>query len=94
MRWLAELGVEHTPGEEETSPGSLYASGLIAAGGIVGLLAIAVKYMETEGWIPPNTLHVGGPLADSSLAGVLAFVVLGYSLFHFARKPLGDGKPK
>ena len=94
VRWLAELGVEHKPGEEETSPGSLYASGLIAAGGIVGLLAIAVKYMETEGWIPPNTLHVGGPLADSSLAGVLAFALLGYSLFHFARKPLGDGKAK
>jgi putative OPT family oligopeptide transporter len=88
VRWLAEYGVEHKAGEEETSPGSLYASGLIAAGGIVGLMAIAVKYMETKGWIPPNSLHVGGPLADSSVAGLLAFIVLGYSLYYFARKPL------
>jgi len=88
VRWLAESGVEHKEGEEETSPGSLYASGLIAAGGIVGLMAIAVKYMETEGWIPANTLHVGGPLADSSLGGLLAFMALGYSLYYFARKPL------
>ena len=88
VRWLAEYGVKHKAGEEETSPGSLYASGLIAAGGIVGLMAIAVKYMETEGWIPPNTLHVGGPLADSSIAGLLAFMGLGYSLYHFAKKPL------
>ena len=88
VRWLAESGVEHKEGEEETSPGSLYASGLIAAGGIVGLMAIAVKYMETEGWIPANTLHVGGPLADSSIGGLLAFMLLGYSLYYFARKPL------
>ena len=35
VRWLAERGVEKTSdSESEVSPGSLYASGLIAAGGI------------------------------------------------------------
>src|SRR5208282_6447022 len=39
VRWLAELGTktgEHA--ESEVSPGSLYATGLIAAGGVFGLL--------------------------------------------------------
>jgi putative OPT family oligopeptide transporter len=93
VRWLAERGEEKS-GEEETSPGSLYASGLIAAGGIVGLFAIAVKYMETEKWLPANTLHVGGPFADSSIAGLIAFLLLGYSLYYFAKKPLEGGAPK
>ena len=32
--------------ESEISPGSLYASGLIAAGGIVGLIGVLVKLYE------------------------------------------------
>ena len=43
VRWLAERGTESGGGEDETSPGALYASGLIAAGGIVGLLGIAIE---------------------------------------------------
>jgi putative OPT family oligopeptide transporter len=40
--------------ESEISPGSLYASGLIAAGGIVGLLGVCVKLYEaaTEPYLP------------------------------------------
>ena len=40
--------------ESEISPGSLYASGLIAAGGIVGLLGVAIKLYEaaTDRTIP------------------------------------------
>ena len=41
VRWLAERGTRRPKAEDEASPGALYASGLIAAGGIVGLLAIA-----------------------------------------------------
>ena len=74
--------------EEETSPGSLYASGLIAAGGIVGLFAVAVKALETTGRVPANLLHVGGPLEANQVAGVIAFVLLAYSLYYFAKKPL------
>ena len=51
MRWLVESsarrsGEKHK--ESDVSPGSLYASGLIAAGGIVGLLGIAFNYIETQ----------------------------------------------
>jgi putative OPT family oligopeptide transporter len=50
VRWLVErsaarAGEKHE--ESDVSPGSLYASGLIAAGGIVGLLGIAFNLIET-----------------------------------------------
>jgi putative OPT family oligopeptide transporter len=96
VRWLAERGMEKKEGEEETSPGALYASGLIAAGGIVGLLAIAVKLVESVGALPEHFLQFGSKLGldQSSLVGMLAFAVLGYSLYHFARKPLEETPKK
>jgi len=87
VKWLAERGAEKA-NEEETSPGSLYASGLIAAGGIIGLLAVGVKALESTGSVPANVLHVGGPFETSNLVGVAAFILLAYSLYYFARKPL------
>lgn len=89
VKSLAERGMMQTE-EGEASPGALYASGLIAAGGIVGLLAIGVKLLETQGVLPKAAIQFGPALglASSDLAGILAFAVLGYSLYHFARKPL------
>jgi len=85
--------------ESDVSPGSLYASGLIAAGGIVGLLGIAVKVMESWHWLPPNFLSWGTKLTfitDNPVVGniiaIATFALLGFSLFHFARKPLDSGK--
>jgi putative OPT family oligopeptide transporter len=81
-----------TPGldtESEISPGSLYASGLIAAGGIVGLLGVVVKLYEaaTDRSIPrfseQNPLH-------HDWVSVAMFALLAFSLYYFARKPL-DG---
>jgi len=47
VRWAAELGQEKTEGaESEVSPGSLYSSGLIAAGGVFGLLAIVLNLLQ------------------------------------------------
>ncbi|HXW62653.1 MAG TPA: oligopeptide transporter, OPT family [Candidatus Acidoferrales bacterium] len=47
VRWLAEQGMEKTSGaESEVSPGSLYSSGLIAAGGVFGLLAIVLNLLQ------------------------------------------------
>ena len=47
VRWLAEQGMEKPSGaESEVSPGSLYASGLIAAGGVFGLLAIVINLLQ------------------------------------------------
>ena len=47
VRWLAEQGLEKkSDAESEVSPGSLYASGLIAAGGVFGLLAIIINLLQ------------------------------------------------
>jgi len=73
--------------ESEISPGSLYASGLIAAGGIVGLLGVCVRLYEaaTERKIPRfsehNFLHHDG-------VSIVMFGLLAFSLYFFARKPL------
>ncbi len=47
VRWLAERGLEKkSDAESEVTPGSLYASGLIAAGGVFGLLAIIINLLQ------------------------------------------------
>jgi uncharacterized oligopeptide transporter (OPT) family protein len=102
VRWLVERAAERAgekADESEVSPGSLYASGLIAAGGIVGLLGIAIKLVETQGWLPENSIAWGTKLtfmADhpifANLWGVAMFGLLMYSLFYFARKPLEEAK--
>ena len=75
--------------ESEISPGSLYASGLIAAGGIVGLLGVCVKLYEaaTERSIP--RFSDGNPLHHDWVS-VAMFGMLAGSLYHFARKPLSS----
>jgi hypothetical protein len=99
VRWLAERGQKSAGGhaESEVSPGSLYASGLIAAGGVIGLLAIVLnvladpELMKTP-LLDPDTLAFGpkilGGLADNHIFAVVMFLVLAGSLFHFARKKL------
>jgi putative OPT family oligopeptide transporter len=73
--------------ESEVSPGSLYASGLIAAGGIVGLLGVCVKLYEaaTDRSIPRFSDH--NPL-HNNLVSIVMFALLAFSLYYFARKPL------
>ncbi len=73
--------------ESEISPGSLYASGLIAAGGIVGLLGVCVKLYEaaTDRSIPRFSEH--NPLHQDWVS-VVMFALLAFSLYYFARKPL------
>jgi putative OPT family oligopeptide transporter len=93
VRWLVERNKPKTAeGESEVSPGSLYSSGLIAAGGVVGLLAIIIKLMEIRGWITPDKFNVGtqwiGSLATNGWLGVVMFLLLASSLFVFARKKL------
>jgi hypothetical protein len=94
VRWLVERGstASASDHDSEVSPGSLYASGLIAAGGIVGLIGIALKIAEDRHWIAEGALKFkqAGFLGflQHDWVSVLMFIVLGYSLFHFARKPL------
>ncbi len=93
VRWLVERGRRAGPqAESEISPGSLYASGLIAAGGVVGLIAIVIKVLEDAGWMKAERLNVGarwiGSLATNNWLGVTMFLLLATSLFIFARKKM------
>src|SRR5205807_1691667 len=98
IRWLVERSSRkagQAVEESEVSPGSLYASGLIAAGGIVGLLGIAVKLAETWHWIPEGALAWGNKLpwmASGSATGhwisVVMFLLLALSAYYFAKNPL------
>lgn len=94
VRWLAERG-QAEKSDDETGPGALYASGLIAAGGIIGLLGIAVKLLEQQGLVSEGAIDMGKhvPAIHASAGlGVVAFALLAYSLYHFARKPLDGAK--
>jgi len=94
VRWMVESSAKRageTPTESEVSPGSLFASGLIAAGGIMGLIGIAVKLIESTGKLPENWLAWGAKIpltANSNILAVITFALLAASLYHFARKPL------
>jgi len=107
MRWMVDRAVEKhrlaNPiandelASEEISPGSLYASGLIAAGGIVGLLGVCARLAEgvseSRGghwklfsFSPENPLH-------HDWISVLMYALLAFSLYYFARKPLAQKEP-
>jgi putative OPT family oligopeptide transporter len=100
VRWAAERGQKPAGGhaESEVSPGSLYASGLIAAGGVMGLIAIVINVLGDPELgirlIPPGVLAFGPKiapgLAQSNLLAVVMFALLAYSLYYFARKKLMD----
>jgi len=98
VRWLVEYQGKRageTVEESEVSPGSLYSSGLIAAGGIVGLAGMVIKVAEAKHWLPENSIAWGQKipaLANNNILAVIMFGLLAYSLFHFARKPLASEK--
>jgi len=99
VRWLVDRAAQKAGQKAEdsdVSPGSLYASGLIAAGGVVGLLGIAVKYLAIKHWIPDGVLNFTRfmpALGDAQWLAALMFGVLAFSLYYYARKPLeGEGK--
>ncbi len=77
---------------DEISPGSLFASGLIAAGGIMGLMGVIVRLIEgvSEGrgghWMLPR-FGEHNPLHHDPVA-ILMFAILSFALYYFARKPL------
>jgi len=97
MRWMVDRAMakgrspELVTLESEISPGSLYASGLIAAGGIVGLIGVCIKLYEaaTEKTMPRFSEH--NPLHHDWVS-VLMFALLAFSLYYFARKPLQNGE--
>ena len=98
VRWLAERGrpAASAHAESEVSPGSLYASGLIAAGGVLGLLAIVINVLGDPELgirlLPEGVLRFGPgllpSLSQNGVLGVVMYAALGFSLYHFARKKL------
>lgn len=92
VRWFVDQAVKRAGGdtestESEISPGSLYASGLIAAGGVMGLIGVALKAYENltdKG----DILNFPSTFLNHMWVSVLAFAALAYSLYYFARKPL------
>jgi hypothetical protein len=104
VRWLVERSAASAgeqKQESDVSPGSLYASGLIAAGGIVGLLGIAVKLMEAQGWLRENSVAWGTRLSFmgshpmfAQWFGVIMFALLAWSAYYFARKPLRNDQKR
>jgi uncharacterized oligopeptide transporter (OPT) family protein len=93
VRWLVDQAVARAGGgakseaEKEVSSGSLLASGLIAAGGLVGLAGVGLKLLEsvtsftTPHFSPTNPLY-------KDWVSVLAFAALAFSLYYFAKKPM------
>jgi uncharacterized oligopeptide transporter (OPT) family protein len=93
VRWLVDQAVKKAGGdtaeaESEISPGSLFASGLIAAGGIVGLLGVALKAVEATYFDNRDLLNLPHTFLNNNYVSVLAFGLLAFSLYYFARKPL------
>lgn len=102
VRWLAE-GKREAHGEGDVSSGSLYASGLIAGGGIFGLAAIGIALMEQTGvfGLKPGDFTVGpsvlnsiglGFLADAHWFSVIMFLLLSGSLYYYAKKAIKTKK--
>jgi uncharacterized oligopeptide transporter (OPT) family protein len=90
VRWFVDAAVLKAGGEStdsDISPGSLFASGLIAAGGIVGLCVVALKGYETT-FDKGDILNFPHTFLDNNYVSVLAFAALAFSLYYFARRPL------
>ena len=93
VRWMidsaaAKVRADASEADSEISPGSLYASGLIAAGGIVGLMGVALKLYETATGRDDVLLFPATNFLHHDWVSVLMFVLLAGALYYFARKPL------
>jgi uncharacterized oligopeptide transporter (OPT) family protein len=91
VRWFVDAAAKRA-GEkgdnEDISSGSLFASGLIAAGGIAGLIGVGLKAVEATYYGNRDLLNLPHTFLDSNYVAVLGFAALAYSLYYFARKPL------
>jgi uncharacterized oligopeptide transporter (OPT) family protein len=105
MRWMVDRAVAKHAGENaldtesEISPGSLYASGLIAAGGIVGLLGVCARLAEGVSEARGGNWKLFSFSNDPAKnpmyhdwISVVMFALLAFSLYYFARKPLNQPK--
>jgi OPT oligopeptide transporter protein len=100
VRWLVDRAAAKAgekKDESDVSPGSLYASGLIAAGGVMGLIGIIIKVLENvpeSKWyhLKENLFLLTDrvpALGHSNLLSIIMFLLLAASAYYFARKPIG-----
>ena len=91
IRWLVDRAAQRAGAEDadsEISPGSLFASGLIAAGGIAGLIGVVLKAVEATYFENRDLINLPHTFLDNNYVAVAGFAALAYALYHFARKPL------
>ncbi len=96
VRWLVEKRRAGSGQEGETGPGPLFASGLIAGGGIFGLLGIVVALLEDPEFpyhiFRPGLFQIGpkifGFLSAGNAFAIVMFLLLMASQFYFATKRL------
>jgi putative OPT family oligopeptide transporter len=93
MRWMVDRTLASrgdgpkTEVESEISSGSLFASGLIAAGGLMGLVGVCVNlYEQATDKVVPRFSSTNPFYKDWISA--LMFAALAYSLYYFASKPM------
>ena len=102
VRWMVDRAMakgrspELVQLESEISPGSLYASGLIAAGGIVGLIGVCIRLAEglseqRGGHWQLARFSDRNPLHHDWIS-VLMFALLAFSLSYFAKRPLKNSE--
>lgn len=89
VRWMVDRAAQKDgeSTDSEISPGSLYASGLIAAGGIMGLVGVVLKLYESFAH-KENVITLPHTFLYHDWVSVLMFALLAFSLYYFARKPL------
>jgi len=89
VRFLVDSAAKKAGASDEgdTSSGSLFASGLIAAGGIVGLLGVINAFLQVKFEIP-NYIGLHPAFLQHDWISVIAFALLAYALYYFARKPV------
>jgi len=89
VRWMVDSAVKKAGGTDEgdVSSGSLFASGLIAAGGIVGLLGVINAYLQMQ-FNLKNYVGLPHTFLSHDIVSVIAFLLLAYALYYFARKPM------
>ena len=90
VRWLVDSAIKKAGGNDEgdVSSGSLFASGLIAAGGLMGLLGVINAYLQMK-FNRPNYIGFPRTFLSHDIVSVIAFLMLAFSLYYFARKPIG-----
>ena len=97
IRWLVDRSAARagnqaaTAMEGEISSGSLLASGLIAAGGIMGLIGVVLKVYEDFFHRTVPRFAITNPFYKDRVS-VMAFAALAFSLYHFAKKPIESEK--